>query len=186
MFEKQNFFFKIAFCLFASFQISSFKILLLLFLYFIISPKIFQYYFLVLLRFLPFFVVYLLFGLLFSLDYFQQIFFISKFSLFILLAVYLTKTTTLKNFLADISFLKLKYYNAIYYIISLIMFVNIIYNKRIEAIKDYTSVINRNIIKSVGSKSNGLISESKPRYFSIIANTYIVIYISTVSVLYYY
>ncbi|MDY6915444.1 MAG: hypothetical protein SVM86_03910, partial [Candidatus Cloacimonadota bacterium] len=57
------------------------------------------------LKLIPFFIAYFLLGTVFNIDFELQLLTSAKIIIFLLLSVYIISTTSLENFLADISFL---------------------------------------------------------------------------------
>ena len=176
MFYRQNIFFKLLFCLVSFYSILKLQNISLILLFFLLNPRIYMVFFGVLKRILPFFAIYLFFGLLFSIDFNLQLLFCLKLILFILLSVYLTKTTDIQRFSSDIYFMKRVSPRLLFFIISLISFINIMLSMRYSHLKDLFSGNIKNTIRDIELKTNRVIESLTPNNINWLANIWVVIY----------
>ena len=130
----------------------------------------------VLKRILPFFAIYLFFGLLFSIDFNIQLLFCLKLILFILLSVYLTKTTDIQRFSSDICFLKSISPRLLFFIISLFSFINIMLSMRYSQLKNLFSGNIKTTIRDIELKTNSIVDSLTPSNTKWLANIWVVIY----------
>ena len=176
MFYRQNIFFKLLFCLVSFYSILKLQNISLILLFFLLNPRIYMVFFGVLKRILPFFAIYLFFGLLFSIDFNIQLLFCLKLILFILLSVYLTKTTNIQRFSSDICSIKRITPRLLFFVISLFSFINIMLSMRYSQLKN---LFNGNIKTSIGDielKTNRVIESLTPKNINWLANIWVVIY----------
>lgn len=174
MLFKQNILSKLVFCIVAFPLILHLEYVYLIILYFLVSPKIFIIYFHTFLKIIPFFITYLLFGFIFDYDYTSQILFLLKISIFLLLSVYLTKTTSITRFVSDSKGIIGD--TLITIILQIVIYINLINKHKYHLIKHYNTVDYSKCVRFVNSVSGFYLAGDKVFNKNNIANIYAVIY----------
>ena len=197
IFSKQNIFFKII-IISAIFGISFTtnlqtysKLIILSFLYFLPEISILSNFAKIVIKFSFFFIAILVSGIIFNLDYFTQILFISKISMMILFLVYLRKTSTLNNFISDSKIIFGNSSKILLFLTSLSIFIDRhfrVFNS-IKIKKNYITDVMKQV-EEISSKTDEvhkqcliMIKNNERRKFAILPNLYGFLFLSIVMII---